>query len=62
MAAEIGPFRCPRCASATWGNLAFCAQCGESLNKECPRCGAGWRYILEYAYCPTCGGRMQDAG
>ena len=53
-----GPFRCPRCASVTWGNLNYCNDCGQSLNVECPGCGGSWRYIFQYTFCPSCGMRV----
>lgn len=55
-----GPFRCPRCGSVTWGNLKFCAECGEELNVGCSECGTSWRYFYEYAFCPSCGARVKN--
>ncbi len=52
-----GPFRCPRCGAPTWGDLNYCEQCGQALNVECPSCGATWRYMYEYPYCPSCGAK-----
>ena len=57
---EIGQsetFRCPTCGETTWGNLKFCPGCGESLSKECPKCGVTWRYFYNYTYCPECGAK-----
>jgi len=56
---KVGPFRCPRCGSVTWGNLQFCSECGFQLNNECPECGATWRYYHEYKFCPFCGARLK---
>ena len=52
-----GSFRCPRCGAPTWGELSFCQQCGEPLDRQCPECGATWRYMYEYPYCPSCGAK-----
>lgn len=54
-----GPFRCPRCGSATSGDLKFCSQCGEPLDIECQECGAKWRYIYGYTFCPFCGAKLK---
>ncbi|MEW6674762.1 MAG: zinc ribbon domain-containing protein [Nitrospirota bacterium] len=54
-----GAFRCPRCGSVTWGNLRFCSECGEPLDTRCKECGAKWRYIYEYAFCPSCGAKIK---
>ena len=55
-----GPFRCPRCGAATWGELGNCPQCGQPLNIECPECGGRWRYIYDYKYCPSCGAKVRS--
>ncbi|MFQ5981654.1 MAG: hypothetical protein ACE5OZ_26205 [Candidatus Heimdallarchaeota archaeon] len=57
---EIGPFRCPRCGSVTWGDLTYCLDCGQYLYTECGDCGTSWRYFYEYAYCPSCGKRVKS--
>jgi len=54
-----GPFRCPRCAAVTWGDLNFCMECGQELYVECPGCGATWRYFYEYPFCPNCGTKIK---
>ena len=54
----LGPFRCPRCAAVTWGDLKFWLECGQYLYIECEECGTSWRYFYEYAYCPSCGKRV----
>ena len=48
-------FKCPNCGETTWGNLKFCQECGQKLDRECSKCGATWRYFYEYPYCPECG-------
>ncbi len=50
-------FRCTRCGNVTWGDLQFCSECGQSLTISCPGCGATWRYMYEYPFCPSCGAK-----
>ena len=58
-----GPFKCPRCGATTWGDLNFCQACGQDLYVECPGCGATWRFMYEYPYCPSCGAKTgQELG
>lgn len=58
MGAPKGPFKCPKCRSTTWGDLAHCPNCGEALFAECPGCGKSWRYMYQYKCCPACGERV----
>lgn len=56
---KLGPFRCPRCGAVTGGNLKYCNECGQALDKECEECGASWRHYFSYSYCPNCGARLK---
>lgn len=59
MAARTGPFRCPGCKKATWGDMKHCPNCGHALVIECSSCGASWRYLYDYKFCPTCGTKVE---
>ncbi|MDA2936618.1 hypothetical protein MYX06_05375 [Patescibacteria group bacterium AH-259-L05] len=56
---QEGAFKCPRCATTTWGNLQYCPGCGNALDKGCSGCGASWRYFYSYDYCPNCGAKTK---
>jgi len=56
---KLGPFRCPKCGTPTSGHLKFCSECGEPLDKECPECGATWRHMYSYTFCPSCGAKTK---
>jgi rRNA maturation endonuclease Nob1 len=58
MASGTGPFKCPKCKKTSWGDLKHCPNCGESLMIECS-CGASWRYIYDYKFCPSCGAKVE---
>ena len=58
-AKTLGAFRCPKCGTVTSGGLKFCSECGESLEIECPECGATWRHIYSYTFCPSCGAKTK---
>ncbi len=53
-----GPLRCPKCGATTSGRYAFCPECGEPLEMECPYCGVRWRFYQHYTYCPSCGKKL----
>ena len=57
-----GTFKCPGCKATTWGNLKYCANCGQSLNIICSECGWNCRYIHAdtYNHCPSCGAKMGE--
>jgi len=56
------PFRCPKCGTVTSGDRKFCSECGEALDIECPECGATWRYMFSYLFCPLCGAKVKKKG
>lgn len=58
-AKTLGAFRCSKCGTVTSGDLKFCSECGEPLDKECPECGARWRHIYSYTFCPSCGAKTK---
>lgn len=57
---NLGPFRCPKCGTATSADCSFCPVCGEALDIECLECGATWRFIYNYAFCPSCGAKFKS--
>jgi len=59
MPGKSGPFRCPGCKKATSGDLRHCPNCGEALVTTCSGCGASWRYMYEYKFCPSCGTKAE---
>jgi len=52
-------FTCPGCGTHTYGDMAYCTQCGYKLSRKCPHCGAQWRYEYSNAFCAGCGARLQ---
>jgi len=58
-AQALGAFRCPKCGTLTSGGLKFCSECGEPLDIECQECGATWRYMYGYTFCPSCGANLK---
>ena len=59
-AQNLGPFRCPKCGTTTSADCSFCSVCGEALDIECPECGATWRFIYNYTFCPSCGAKVKS--
>ncbi|MCF7888875.1 MAG: zinc ribbon domain-containing protein [Victivallales bacterium] len=53
-------FKCPNCGISTWGNLKYCPECGQSLEKKCIDCGYSVRHMYgdKYKFCPKCGEKM----
>ena len=56
----LGPFRCPKCGTVTSADRKFCTECGEGLDVECPGCGATWRFMYTYPFCPECGAKTKS--
>ncbi len=56
--AVTGPFHCPMCLATTSGRHAFCPECGEPLDMQCPNCGLTWRFYIKHTFCPSCGQRV----
>lgn len=54
-------FTCPGCGTHTYGDMAYCTDCGYRLSRECPNCGTQWRYEYTYAFCPGCGGQVDSS-
>ena len=54
-------FTCPGCGTRTYGDMAYCTDCGYRLSRECPNCGTQWRYEYSYAFCPGCGGQLDSS-
>jgi predicted amidophosphoribosyltransferase len=52
-------FTCPGCEARTYGDMAYCPDCGYKLSRKCPNCGAQWRYEYSSAFCPGCGTQLQ---
>ena len=52
-------FTCPGCGRRTYGDMAYCTDCGQKLSHKCPRCGTQWRYEYTYSFCPGCGAQLQ---
>ena len=52
-------FTCPGCGARSYGDMAYCTECGYKLSRKCPSCGAQWRYEYSYAFCPGCGTQFQ---
>ena len=46
--------RCPQCASESIGK--FCVNCGQPLQRTCPRCGA--LVNADHCFCTGCGARL----
>jgi uncharacterized OB-fold protein len=59
-ATGINLFRCPKCGASTQGRYAFCPECGEPLEMECPYYGTRWRFYVHYTYCPACGKKLSE--
>jgi len=55
----LGAYRCPKCGTVTGGDRKFCSECGKELDIECPECGAIWRYMYNYTFCPSCGVKVK---
>ena len=45
---------CGNCGTENTGN--FCANCGASASKTCPRCGSPVK--ADAAFCPNCGKKL----
>ena len=56
--AGAAPFHCPMCLATTSGRYAFCPECGEPLDVQCPNCGLAWRFYIKHTFCPSCGERV----
>jgi len=55
-----GPFFCPKCRATTSGRYAYCPECGEPLDIQCPNCGFTWRFYLHHSFCPSCGKKAPE--
>lgn len=52
-------FTCPGCGVRTYGDMAYCTECGYKLSRKCPNCGAQWRYEYSSSFCPGCGTQLK---